>query len=251
MDALTLISDGRHGAGGLRRFVRSESGGGKNEPSCRLRIGRISVTAPQSRRWCFSEPCSRRAVSFRVGCRPRPHRYPRRPYCFRADSGSGRRVVYDLGTMHVWLVEQDGTVPATTRYRATRPARYRAPASSGSSPVPATPTWSADQYRWSSWFASPAGAEVSPSASTASPLCTATHPVRQPVGPTAVGGLRTPGVRGRAILVRLGAGGDQRRRDRQLRPGAAAAGWAFPRGPRPAIRRTDRLQAERHAQLIP
>jgi hypothetical protein len=27
-----------------------------------------------------------------------------------ADSGSGRRVVYDMGTMHVWLVENDGTV---------------------------------------------------------------------------------------------------------------------------------------------
>ena len=27
-----------------------------------------------------------------------------------ADSGAGRRVVYDLGSMHVWLVEQDGTV---------------------------------------------------------------------------------------------------------------------------------------------
>jgi hypothetical protein len=27
-----------------------------------------------------------------------------------ADSGSGRRIVYDMGTMHVWLVENDGTV---------------------------------------------------------------------------------------------------------------------------------------------
>ena len=27
-----------------------------------------------------------------------------------ADSGFGRRIVYDMGTMHVWLVESDGTV---------------------------------------------------------------------------------------------------------------------------------------------
>ena len=27
-----------------------------------------------------------------------------------ADSGSGRRIVYDMGTMHVWLVEADGSV---------------------------------------------------------------------------------------------------------------------------------------------
>ena len=27
-----------------------------------------------------------------------------------ADSGSGRRVVYDMGTMHVWLIEADGAV---------------------------------------------------------------------------------------------------------------------------------------------
>ncbi len=27
-----------------------------------------------------------------------------------ANSGAGRRVVYDMGTMHVWLVEADGTV---------------------------------------------------------------------------------------------------------------------------------------------
>jgi len=27
-----------------------------------------------------------------------------------ADSGSGRRIVYDMGTMHVWLVESDGSV---------------------------------------------------------------------------------------------------------------------------------------------
>ena len=32
------------------------------------------------------------------------------PVLLPAESGSGRRVVYDLGTMHVWLVEQDGTV---------------------------------------------------------------------------------------------------------------------------------------------
>jgi hypothetical protein len=32
------------------------------------------------------------------------------PATLPADSGSGRRVVYDLGTMHVWLIEQDGTI---------------------------------------------------------------------------------------------------------------------------------------------
>ena len=51
-----------------------------------------------------------------VGCaRPRPGPGRRRPppapaTPVPADSGSGRRIVYDMGTMHVWLVESDGTV---------------------------------------------------------------------------------------------------------------------------------------------
>ena len=42
--------------------------------------------------------------------RPRPRRPPRRRRPCRRTPGSGRRIVYDMGTMHVWLVESDGTV---------------------------------------------------------------------------------------------------------------------------------------------
>ena len=95
-------------------------------PSARVRIGRITVMG-RSGRSILVHSSLRPTVTVRcllasavlgvAALAVLPGRAgaqaadpPPAPTPLPADSGFGRRVVYDMGTMHVWLVEADGSV---------------------------------------------------------------------------------------------------------------------------------------------